>query len=113
MDVLFEKSEKFKQQKMKKNLKNTKWKQSKPNITKKKKIKSKKNLRKKGKITATTNQEEGIRQEQIKKYQNIYELSIEKNMQLLCVIKQLGYHARPDWSKTDYVLHHTELNLSY
>lgn len=27
--------------------------------------------------------------------------------------KQLGYHARPDWSKTDYVLHHTELNLSY
>ena len=79
---------------------------------KKKKIKSKKNLRKKGKITATTNQE-GIRQEQIKKYQNIYELSIEKNMQLLCVIKQLGYHARPDWSKTDYVLHHTELNLSY
>ena len=34
-------------------------------------------------------------------------------MQLLCVIKQLGYHARPDWSKTDYVLHHTELNLSY
>lgn len=78
-----------------------------------KKIKSKKNLRKKGKITATTNQEEGIRQEQIQKYQNIYELSIEKNMQLLCVIKQLGYHARPDWSKTDYVLHHTELNLSY
>lgn len=49
----------------------------------------------------------------MKKYQNIYELSIEKNMQLLCVIKQLGYHARPDWSKTDYVLHHTELNLSY
>ena len=34
-------------------------------------------------------------------------------MQLLCVIKQLGYHARRDWSKTDYVLHHTELNLSY
>lgn len=31
----------------------------------KKKIKSNKNLRKKGKITATTNQEEGIRQEQI------------------------------------------------
>ena len=40
-------------------------------------------------------------------------------MQLLCVIKQLGHHARPDWSKTDYVLHHMYrikfilLNLSY
>lgn len=77
MDVLFEKSEKFEQQKIKKNLKKhqMKTKQTKRNI-----------IKKKGKITATTNQEEGIKQEQIKKYQNIYELSIEKNMQLLCVI---------------------------
>ena len=57
-----------------------KTKQTKHNKIKKK---DKKKKKKKGKITATTNQEEGIKQEQIKKYQNIYELSIEKNMQLL------------------------------
>ena len=41
-------------------------------------------------------------------------------MQLLCVIKQLGYHARRDWSKTciilciaPYRIKFILLNLSY